>query len=105
MGSRTQTVSVTGVAASAALLLDPNSVGPYPSIQLDLGAGCTATVQVTLDDPADAGATWVAAPVAALVGATTDLAASLGMAARAVRLNQTAGAAAAIMKALCPGIV
>ena len=102
---RAQSVTVSGVAASDALLLNPNSVGPYASILLDMGAGCTATVQVTLDDPADAGAVWVSAPVAALVGATTDLVASLGVAARAVRLNQTVGAPASTMKVLSPGIV
>lgn len=100
-----QSVSVTGVAASAALLLNPDSVGPYASVLIDIGAGCTATVQITLDDPADAGAVWASVPVASLVGATTDIAASIGMAGRAVRLNQTAGAAASVLKLLNPGIM
>ena len=100
-----QSVSVTGVAASAPLLLNPDSVGPYSGVLIDIGAGCTATVQITLDDPAEAGAEWVPVPVAALVGATTDIAASIGMPGRAVRLNQTVGAAATTMKLINPGIM
>jgi len=105
MSSAAQSVSVTGVAASAPLLLDPNTVGAFPSILVVVGGGCTVTVQVTLDDPAGAAPVWASAPVAALVGATATVAASLGMAARAVRLNQTVGAAASTMKALTAGIV
>jgi hypothetical protein len=101
---RTQSVSVTGVAASDPLLLDPYSSGQPPTVYIDIGAGCTVTVQITPDDPSSGGAVWYSAPVAALVGATTDIAASLGAVARGLRLNQTVGAAATGLKVVSAGI-
>lgn len=104
MSGAAQQTTRTGTGDSPALLLDPNTVGQPPTVQLAPGAGATLTVQVTLDDPADAAAAWVAAPVAALVGATTALVAGLGVHVRGVRFNQSVGASASTMKVLSPGI-
>lgn len=104
MSSAAQQVSRTGTGDSDPLLLDPNTVGQPPVVQLAPGAGATLTVQVTLDDPASASAAWVSAPVAALVGATTALVASLGVHVRGIRFNQSVGATASTMKVLSPGI-
>lgn len=103
---RVQTQSVTGVAASPPLLLDTNASGQYPSVFLQMGAGCTASVQATADDVMDptVSPVWVAVPVAALTGATTSVAAGLGLFARAVRLNQTAGAALSRIKVVSAGL-
>jgi hypothetical protein len=105
MGARTQQVSKTDTGNSDPLLLDPNTVGQPPVVQIDIGAGATVTVQVTLDDPASSSAVWVPTPVAALVGATTDIIASLGMHVRGIRLNQSVGATTSVMKVLSPGII
>lgn len=100
-----QSVSVTGVAASSPLALNPNSVGTLIGVFLDMGAGCTATVQVTPDDPASVAAVWYATGVAALTGATADVAAALPFQARGIRLNQTAGANASVLSVVESGII
>lgn len=104
MSSVAQQVSRTGTGDSDPLLLDPNTVGQPPVVQIAPGAGATVTVQVTLDNPSSGSAVWVSAPVAALVGATTALIASLGIQARGIRLNQSVGASTSTMKVLSPGI-
>lgn len=101
----TQSVSVSGVAASAALPLDPNSVGASIGVFLDVGAGSTVTVQVTPDDPAGASPVWYATGVAALTGATADAVAALPFPARAIRLNQTVAGAASVMRVVTAGII
>jgi len=104
MSSAAQQIARTGIGNSAALALDPNTVGQPPTVMLIPGAGATVTAQVTLDDPASGSAVWAAAPTAALVGATATVVASLGLHARAVRFNQSVGASESTMKVLTPGI-
>lgn len=104
---RVITGSVTGVAASAWLPLDQYTSGFGDGVYLDLGAGCTASVEVTPDDVFDPDVTPKAYPcgVTALTGATTDVAAQLPFAARAVRLNQTVGAAQSFIKVAVKGLI
>lgn len=104
---RIQTTSVTGVTASAPLMLDAYATGALATVFLDLGAGCTASVEITPDDVQDPSVTpkWYPVPVAALTGATTDLCAALGVQGRAIRLNQTVGAALSLMKLVAHGII
>lgn len=103
---RVQSTSATGVVASAPLLLDMASVGPLPGVFLTVGAGCTVSVEVTADDVENSAVTpvWVACGVAALTGAVASAAAGLTFPARAVRLNQTAGANTSTMKLVEKGI-
>ncbi len=104
---RVAQVQVTGAAASAALPLDPASVGGVLGVFLDVGAGCTCTVQITPDNVFDPNVVpvWYPTDVAALTGATADVAAGLTFGAVAIRINQTAGAAATVMKVVSRGIV
>lgn len=101
----TQSVSVSGVAASAALLLDPNSTAASVGVFLDVGAGSTVTVQITPDDPAGASPVWYSTGVTALSGATADVAAEMPVPARAIRLNQTVAGAASVMRVVTAGII
>ena len=103
---RVSTVSVTGVADSAWLPLDSGTVGPDEGIYVTCGAGCTITVQVTPDDVFDSAVTPAAfaVPVAALVALTASVCAALPLGARAVRLHQTAGAAASKLQVVTQGI-
>lgn len=102
---QTQSVTVTGVAASTPLLLNQNSVGTLIGVFLDVGAGSTVTVQVTPDDPASGSAVWYATGVAALTGAAADVVAALPFAARGIRLNQTVAGADSIMRVVSAGII
>lgn len=104
---RTQSVTVTGVAASAPLLLDAYTVGDEDGVFIDIGAGCTATVEITPDDIMDPSVVpvWYPTGVTALTGATTDVAAGLPFAARGIRLNQTVGAALSTLKVVTQGII
>lgn len=103
---RVQSVSVTGVAASAPLALDNYSVGGADTVFIDIGAGCTASVQVTPDDIFDPNVVpvWYAA-AAGVTGVTTDTAAQLNLQARAIRLNQTVGANTSVLKLVSHGII
>lgn len=103
---RVSTVSVTGVAASAWLPIDHYTSGYGDGIYLDLGAGATASVEVTPDNVFDPAVTpkAYACGVATLTGATTDVCAMLPLAAVAVRLNQTAGATTSILKVVVRGV-
>ena len=101
-----QTTRVTGVAASAPLLLDQLAAVFAVGVYLDLGAGCTASVEATPDDVMNPAVTpvWYPCGVAALTGATADVAAGLGFPARAIRLNQTVGAGSSVMTVLQQGL-
>lgn len=102
---RTTQVSVTGVAASVALPLDPYTVGAPEGLFLDVGAGCTVSVEATPDNVFDPTVTpgWFALP-APLAGATADQAVALGFAVKALRLNQTVGANTTTLKVVSRGI-
>lgn len=104
---RIASVSVTGVAASAWLPLDHYTGGFGDGLFLNLGAGCTASVEATPDDVFDPAVTPVAYPigVAALTAATTDAAAAMPFAAKAVRVNQTVGAVATTLQVAVRGLV
>jgi len=104
---RPASVTVTGVAISAWLPLDLGSVGPNAGIFLDMGAACTGTVEVTADDIFNPAVVPIAyaSGVATLTGATTDVAAALNYPARAVRLNQSAGAALSRLTVVQKGII
>lgn len=101
----TQSVTVTGVGVSVALLLDTNNANGKVGVFLDMGAVCTGTVEITPDDPAGAAPTWYPTGVAVLTGATTDVAAELPIPARAIRLNQTVGAPASTLKIVTAGLI
>ncbi len=91
---RPSTVSVTGVAASPWLPVDYHTDASQDGIFVKVGAGGTYTVEVTPDDIFDPTVTPVAFPtgIAALTAATTNQAAVMPFACRAVRVNQSAGA-------------
>ena len=104
---RPQSASVTGVAASAALPLDPYTDGYGDGIYLNIGAGCTASVQVTPDDVFNPAITpnWYACGVAGLTAQTAGLVSgSLIIGAKAVRLNQTAGAGTSTIQTVTRGV-
>lgn len=100
-------VAVTGVAVSAPLPLDPNSVGGTSGLYLDLGAGCTASVEITPDNIMQQGVVpvWFPCGIAALTAATVDAAGGVPFGVSAVRINQTAGAASTTLKVVSQGIV
>jgi len=103
---RVASVSVTGTADSAALPLDSLTDGYGDGLYLSVGSGCTASVQVTPDNIFDPTVTpnWYACNVAALTAATAGLSSgALLQAARAVRIHQTAGAAASTLKVVVRG--
>lgn len=104
---RVATVSTTGVGQSNWLPLDAPTSGFGDGIFLDVGAGATVSVEVTPDNVFDPNVVPVAYPVgvAALTGATADVAAQLPYAVRAIRLNQTVGAAPSTMKVVTKGLI
>lgn len=94
---KTVTVIVTGVAVSAPIPVDqyisPCNIG----LAFIRGAGCTATVQHTFDDVFSptfnpGTATWFNHPTMAAMVANTD--GNYAAPPKAIRLNQTVGAAA-----------
>lgn len=101
----TQAVSVTGVAASAALCPDTNNAAASIGIYVKVGAACTLTIQVTADDPAGASPNWFSTGVAALTAITADAVAALPYPARGVRINQTAGANTSSMQVINAGLL
>jgi len=104
---RVASTSVTGVAASPWLPLDHLSDGYGDGLYLNVGVGCTATVQVTPDDVFDPTVTPTAygCNIAALTGAVAGVfSGGLTQAVKAVRINQTAGANTTTLKAVVRGI-
>ena len=101
--STSQATSVTGVAASAPLLLDPNSAaGNSVGVFLEVGAGCTVSVQITPDDPADPAAFWVVTGVGNFTNRTSNISGELAAPARGIRLNQSVGANTSVLKVVTP---
>ena len=100
--------TVVGTADSGVIPLDLNSSAPYNvSLWVDVGAGCTYTIQFTSDDVQAAGYSaasgwWLDHPSAS--GLTVDCAVALAFPATAVRLHQTAGAAASSFVVLQQGL-
>lgn len=96
-------VTVTGVAASAAIPVDYQCSAPFNiGLFVDVGAGCTYTIQFTCDDLASAPTTWYSHPDATSL--TVDCAVQLVAPVTAVRLNQTVGAAASVFTVIQQGI-
>ena len=106
--AKRMSASVTGVAASAVIPLDLNSNSPHNvSLWVDVGAGCTYTIQCTSDNVQATGysaASGVWIDHSDATGLTTDCAVGLAFPATAVRLNQTVGAAASVLTVLQQGI-
>lgn len=106
--AKRMSVTVTGVAVSAPIPLDLNSSAPFnTSLWVDVGAGCTYTIQCTSDNvQADnyvaASGVWIDHSDA--TGLTVDCAVGLAFPATAVRLNQTVGAAASTLTILQQGV-
>lgn len=102
---RIATVSVTGVAASAWLPLDQyTSAGGGDGLFFKVGAGATATLEVTADDVFNPAVTPVAFPLAApFTGMTTNVAGSLPFAVKAVRINQSVGGSTSTLQAVVRG--
>lgn len=99
------TVTVTGVGASPPLVLDPYTpASAYTGIFLAPGAGCTASVEATPDDPFAANPNWFPSGLPALTNATANVAALFPFPARAVRINQSIGAALTSLKSVVSGI-
>lgn len=105
---RPVTVSVTGVGVSAPIPIDqylnPTSIG----LGFVCGAGCTATVQHTFDDVFAPGfnpatATWFDHPTMAAMVANED--GNYAFPPRAIRLNQTVGAATSTLTVVQAGAV
>lgn len=101
---RVATISVTGVATSNWVPLDPLTTGVSDGLFLTRGAGGTITIEFTPDDVFDSTVTPTAFTVAALTGLTANTMAALPCAARAVRLNQTVGAATSTLKVVTRGL-
>lgn len=104
---RTSSVSATGVAASAWLPVDFLSVGRGLGLYLDLGAGCTASVEITPDNVLDPAVTPVAWPcnIAALTAAAADASGFLQQPCYAVRINQTVGANTTTLRVVPAGAI
>lgn len=106
--AKRMSVTVTGVAVSAPIPLDLNSSAPFnTSLWVDVGAGCTYTIQCTSDDVQASGyvpasGVWVDIPTA--IGLTADCAIAISLPSTAVRLNQTVGAAGSVFTVLQQGI-
>jgi hypothetical protein len=102
-----QRTSVTGVGVSAPLHIDHRNVGSNPGLFLNVGAGCTCSVEVTPDDIFNPTVTpvWYSTNIALFTGATIDHANQLPFAATAVRLNQTAGANTTVLQVVGRGII
>ncbi len=89
-------VKVTGVADSNPIGLDYQTGSPFNvSVWVDVGAGCTYTIQMTCDDIQASGYSagsgfWIDHPSA--TGLTVDCAVSISYPATAVRMKQTVGA-------------
>jgi hypothetical protein len=102
---RTAQVAVTGVAASAWLPLDPYTDAFPDGLFVKVGAGCTLTLQGTADDVFDPTVTPVAfnfgAPFSAIAA---NAAGQLPFACKAVRINQTAGAAQSTLQVVTKGL-
>lgn len=101
-------VTVTGVANSSPIGLDYQTGAPFNvSLWVDVGAGCTYTIQLTCDDINAAGYSaasgfWVAHPDA--TNLTQDCAVAIAYPATAVRLVQSVGAAASYFTVIQQGL-
>lgn len=101
-------ITVTGVAASDVVALDYQTSAPFNvSLWVDVGAGCTYTIQLTCDDVQAAGYSagsgfWVDHPSA--TGLTVDCAVAVAYPVTAVRVNQTVGAAASYFTVIQQGV-
>lgn len=104
---RVAQASVTGVGVSPWLPIDHYTEGYGDGIFIKPGAGATVSVEVTADDVFNPAVVPVAFPcgVAALTGATTNQAAALPFAVKAVRLNQTVGASQSTLQAVVRGLL
>lgn len=102
---RVAQVSVTGVAVSAWLPLDQYTESTGDGLFLKVGAGATASLEVTADNIFDPTVTPTAFPigVAGFTGATTNVAGALPYAARAIRINQTVGGSTSTLQAVVRG--
>lgn len=106
--AKRMSATVTGVAVSAPIPLDLNSSAPFNvSLWVDVGAGCTYTIQCTSDDvqaPGYVAASGVWIDHVSATGLTVDCAVAQAFPVTAVRLNQTVGAAASTFTILQQGI-
>lgn len=102
---RPAAVTVTGVSASAWLPADHLTAGFGDGVYVKPGAGATVTVECTPDDVFNPAVTPVAfaTGVSALTGATTNVAAQLPFAVKAIRLNQTVGSSTSELKIVVRG--
>lgn len=102
---RVASTSVTGVAASPWLPLDHYTEGYGDGVFVKPGAGATVSVEATADDVFNPNVTPTAFPVgvAALTGATTNVAAALPFAAKAIRLNQSVGVSTSTLQVVVRG--
>lgn len=102
---RIATVTRTGVGASAWLPLDHYTSGVEDGIFVFPNGG-TVTIQVTPDDVFDPTVTPTAFDLPApFAGATTNVAAALPYAAKAIRINQTVGAGTSTLKVAVRGVL
>ena len=99
---------VTGTTAGTPIGLDYQTVAPFNvSCWVDVGSGCTYTIQLTCDNIQAAGYSaasgfWVDHPSATAL--TVDCAVSVAYPVTAVRLNQTAGSAASTFTVIQQGV-
>lgn len=106
--AKRMSVTVTGVADSAPIPLDLNSSAPFNvDLWVDVGAGCTYTIQVTCDNTQASGydpstGFWI--DHISATGLTVDCAVALAFPATAVRLHQTVGATASVFTVLQQGV-
>ena len=100
---RQQTVSKTASGSSSSVILDHYG-RPEISLQVVVSGTVNYTVQQTLDDPADAGATWFDHPDTNLVAATTNKQGNYAYIPRAVRIKVNSGAGSATLTVIQAGM-
>lgn len=96
-------VTQTGAGDGAPMVLNIHG-RPEVSLQVTVTGTVNYSVQQTLDDPADAGATWFDHPDTNLVAATTNKQSNYAYIPRAVRIKVNSGAGSAKLTVIQAGM-
>lgn len=96
-------VSQTGAGNSAPAVLNIHG-RPEVGLQVVVNGTVNYTVQQTLDDPADAGATWFDHPDSALVATAANAQSNYAYVPRAVRVKVNSGAGTATLTIIQAGM-
>lgn len=96
-------VTQTGAGSGAAMVLNIHG-RPEVGLQVVVSGTVNYTVQQTLDDPADAGATWFDHPDSNLVAATASKQGNYAYVPRAVRIKVNSGTGSATLTVIQAGM-